>query len=724
MKVPLHFLKPCLRHAFHTEQAYFGGPGRRSRLHRGEAGDLKYEKWETVPPHPEAKRKLEEAGITPLMAAVLSARGIETPEDARRMLTPEEEPLLDPMGMKDMDRAAARIRQALDRKELTAVYGDYDVDGITATALMASFLQQMGGRVIYYIPGRLVEGYGLNEEAIAALGRQGVTLLITVDCGITALEETRFARENGIDVIVTDHHECRAELPEAVAVVNPLRPDCPYPFKGLAGVGVALKLAMAAAGPEKAQEVFASCRDLAALGTAADVMPMTGENRRIVCEGLKDLNPPRRLGLAWLTEMAGFSGKTMTSVSLGYTLAPRLNAAGRMGQASMAVELLLTRDPQRAAELAGQLCQLNAERQAAESDIYSQCIRILEEEPQEDVIVLAGTGWHQGVAGIVASRLAERYSCPAVMICMENGVGKGSCRSWGGINLFEQLQSCGDLLESYGGHAQAAGFTVREENLPALADALRERIRAADREPDSVLTADAEVQPGDLTVEAVTMMNRLEPWGAGNPRPVLTMSGVQFLYLTRVGQGRHLKLRLEAKGVPLEAIWFSAGDAELGLEPGSRLDIAFTPQINDFRGVRTVQLQIMDLRPLPTRAEMEQGIYRRFKAGYELTPREAEVLLPTRSDFADLWRWLNRQASSRSPVEGDLHCIARGISRSRRKREAPVRTMMCLEVLEERGLIRMNRRTDRLQITLCSREHKVDLEASEIMIRLRRALEG
>ena len=698
------------------------GSGRRSG--REGVSVLKYERWEVAPPHPEARAALEQGGITPLLAAVMAARGVQTPEEARRLINPAKEPLLDPLLMKDMDLAVARIRKAISHRELMAVYGDYDVDGITATCLLTQSFRDMGGRITSYIPGRLAEGYGLNQDAVRNLRGRGVRLLITVDCGITAIEETEWANALGMDVIITDHHACKNELPPALAVLDPHRPDCPYPFKGLAGVGVALKLAMAVAGPSKAAAVFRNCRDLAALGTVADVMPMTGENRCIVSQGLKDLNPPRRLGLARLLQYAGMNNRPITSISIGYTLAPRINAAGRMGQASIAEELILTDDPDQASELAMVLIQLNTERQVVEGAIYDQCVNLLKREPQEGVIILAGRSWHQGVVGIVASRLAERYNCPAFMICLEHGTGRGSCRAWGGTNLFELLDSCRDLLESYGGHALAAGFTVKEENLPALMHAVRARVNDAGGQQEQVLHADAVVDARELTPSAVQELDLLEPFGTGNPRPVLMIQGAQVQTVSRVGQGRHIKLHLDVRGSTQEAMWFSAGEPDGKLIPGCRVDVAFTPQINDFRGSRFVQLHVTDLKIAPTRAALEQSIYDRFVQGDYLTPQEAGFLLPSRQDFVVLWRWLVSQSVGGTMVEGNLHRITKGVSRRTHHREAPVRTMLCLEVLEERGLISLNRRTDRLQITLCGWEHKVDLEASEIMIRLRRALEG
>ena len=684
---------------------------------------MRYKQWKIAHPSPEGRAQLERAGIPSLLACVLSARGVTEPEQAWKLLTPGEEPLLDPMLLKDMDRAVLRVGRALKTGELMAVYGDYDVDGITSTCLLTDCLTRLGGRVRSYIPDRLEEGYGLNEEAVLHLARQGVTLIITVDCGITAAREVEFARELGIDVVITDHHECKQAIPEAAAVVDPHRPDCPYPFKGLAGVGVALKLAMAAAGPDRAGLVFREYADLAAVGTVADVMPMTGENRTIVQTGLAALAHPRRVGLAQLMEEAGLGDKPVTSVSIGYTLAPRINAAGRMGQADLAAELLLTRDPGRAAALAQELCALNRERQTIECEIFQECVQRLERRPQSGIILLADEHWHQGVVGIVASRLTEKYSCPVFMVCLDQGMGKGSCRSWGGVNLFHLLTQCQDLLEGFGGHAMAAGFTVREENIPALECRLRQLVleEQAGEELPSLLDIDAAVLPQELTVEAVEALDALEPCGAGNPRPVLVLTGAHVISAAQVGRGRHLKLRLEGRGVPLDAIFFSVDGSELGLTPGCRVDVAFYPQINDFRGVRSVQLQVVDLRHAMTRAQLEQSIYEKYRRGEPLSPQEAQSLLPTRAEFVCLWRYLERQCAGQTFLEDTLARIAQKSARSGGQSERPNHTLVCLEVMEERGLISLERQSGRVQITLHRLEHKVDLNASAILRRLREA---
>ena len=647
---------------------------------------MKFSKWHIAPAEEADIRRLGEAGYPQLVSQVLAARGISTAEEAAAFLERGRDLTCSPFLMKDMDRAVECISRAISQGRRIAVFGDYDVDGITATVILVDYLKSRGVDVLHYIPRRIEDGYGLGQDAIRSLHEQGVELLITVDCGITGVEEVDFAASLGMDVVITDHHECKDTLPRAAAVVDPHRPDCTYPFPYLAGCGVALKLVLALGGESREEALFSRYCTLAAIGTIADVMPMSGENRIIVSRGLECITQSDFIGLHALLQEAGLMDKAITSVQVGFVLAPRINAAGRMGAADKAADLLLCQDPAEAARLARELCALNRERQAVEQTIYAQAVEQIDHLPLQErsALVLASDTWHQGVVGIVASRLAEQFGCPTFMICLDQGMGKGSCRSWGGVNLFQLLQSCAPLLESFGGHAMAAGFTVREENIPALSRALCRAVEAAPKQAASCLEADAAVLPESLTVPAVEELDLLEPWGAGNPRPVLVLPGTQVVSAVAVGRGRHLKLRLESRGVPLDAIWFSNDGAGLDLEPGSRLDVAFCPQINEFRGLRSVQLQVMDLRPAPSRAQLERDVYEKFSRGEALSPAEAELLLPQRAEFVGLWRWLERRCGSALTMEDSLPHIARGAGRAVGRREAPVRTLVCLEVLEER----------------------------------------
>ena len=683
---------------------------------------MKYQRWDLRRPGaPAARRSLERAGLSPLCAALLCARGLDDPQKAAQFLSCGPERSHDPFLLKDMDRAVERIRAAIGGGERVCVYGDYDVDGITATCLLTEALAWQGGDVVSYIPDRTEEGYGLNPGAVARLAGQGVKLIVTVDCGITAVDEVEFARSLGVDVVITDHHHCKDRLPAAAAVVDPRREDCAYPFPELAGVGVALKTAQALVPPEQREGVFRRFGELAAIGTVADVMRLTDENRTLVRQGLELLANTRRPGLRALLREAGLDpGAAPTAVTIGYGLAPRINAAGRMEQAMVALELLLTRDEERGEALAHTLCRLNRERQAIELAIYEQCVELLDAQPPAPAIVLAGEGWHQGVVGIVASRLTERYACPAFMICLEHGQGKGSCRSFGGFNLFAALDRCAPLLDGYGGHEMAAGFTIREENIPAFRDQVCRLVdlRTGGAPMEAAIDVDAEIDHcGQLTAPQVESLSELEPFGTGNPKPVFLLRGVCVLSCCDVGGGRHLKMKLRRDGVVLDAIFFSANAAACGVSAGDRLDAVFTPQINEFRGSRTVQLQICDLRPAPTRAQLEQELFQRLQAGSELSRWEAGLLLPSRQDFARLWRFLEHNCVGGWMEAGPA--LLRQAARQGDGRCAYGRTLVCLHVMGDRGLIRL----ERDQLHLCRPENKVDLEQAQLMRRLRAFLE-
>ena len=689
---------------------------------------MKYDRWNLRPSGPAGSRaELERAGLPPLCAAVLCARGVDTAPAASAFLAHGPDLLHDPFLLRDMEKAVERISRAIREQETVAVYGDYDVDGITATCLLTQFLRTLGGQVVSYIPDRTEEGYGLNNHAIDALARQGVTLIVTVDCGITAAQEVEYARALGVDVVITDHHQCKEVLPQAVAVVDPRRPDCSYPFPDLAGVGVALKLALALTAPAQRPQVLLDYGELAAIGTVADVMLLQGENRALVHLGLERLADCSRPGLQALLREAGCPrGQVPTTVTIGYGLAPRINAAGRMEQAGTALELLLTQDPQRGQELAQELCQLNRLRQAIELAIFQHCDQLLTHTPalSAPVIVLAGEGWHQGVIGIVASRLAEKYACPAFMISLDGDKGKGSCRSFGGFNLFGALERCAPLLDSYGGHELAAGFSIRRDNIPAFRAALCQLVEefAGHQPMESSLDVDCEIPHCSLlSTQDVESLSLLEPFGSGNPKPVFLLRSVCVLSHTDVGGGRHLKLKLRRDGVVMDAIFFSANTAACGIENGQRLDIAFTLQINQFRGNRTVQLQLCDLRPAPTRSQLERSLFRRLQAGETLSPWEASLMLPQRRDFAHLWRYLE-QLCAAGPAQAPMDQLLRQVTRSFSGHRSYGKALVCLHVMDERGLIQVAVQNQQATVRLCRPREKVDLEQAGMMRQLRHDL--
>lgn len=688
---------------------------------------MKYARWTGGDYDEPAARSLREAGYPALLAALLSARGVSSPEEAALLLERERELSHSPYLMKDMDKAAARIRRALAEGERMAVFGDYDVDGITSTVLLVDYLRSRGADCLKYIPRRVEDGYGLGKEALRTLRDRGVTLVITVDCGITGVEEAKWAREIGLDLVITDHHECREVLPDAEAVVDPKRPDCPYPFKHLAGVGVALKLVLALDEPRE-ESLFARYCTLAAIGTVADVMPMTGENRTIVCRGLEAIGGTDFLGLRALLRETGLADREVSSTQIGFVLAPRINAAGRMGAAELAADLLLTEDPARAEVLARELCGLNRERQAVEQDIFAQAVEQIEFLPdgERSALVLSSEEWHQGVVGIVASRLSEKYSCPSFMIHLQNGVGKGSCRSYGGFNLFAALESCQDLLVDFGGHELAAGFNIREEDIPAF----RRRMNRCvcefcnGEKPVSSLALDVVIRdPAWVTLEEMEALSRLEPYGAGNERPVFALMGARVESMQGVGQNRHLKLRLAMGEHRFDAIFFSATAAACGVAPGMRVDAAFHLQLNEFRGVSSVQLQLVDLRPAAGPSQREQEcleLVGRLTAGQPLTEQEAARLLPERRQFAALWHAIGRLEPETEGAVSRLPALRR-LAGAVDGAESFLRAVLGLEIFAERGLVTLECRGD-MMIVRPMPGCRADLEQSAYMRRLRRIL--
>jgi len=675
---------------------------------------LKYGIWKTATPGAEAVNALVRGGYAPLAAMVLASRGIESKEKADRYLDCDEA-LLDPYLMTDMDMAAGRVAVAMERGEKIAVFGDYDVDGITATCLLTDFLRKHGCDCVPYIPGRLEEGYGLNPIAIEYLHSLGVKLIITVDCGITAVEEAKLCKQLGIDLVITDHHECKAELPEAVAVVDPHRPDGGYPHMTLSGVGVAFKLAAALSGNQ--EEILDRYADMVCLGTVADVMPLQGENRTMVSRGLAMLRSIRRPGLAALMEQCGCDAGNVSASMVGYMLCPRINAAGRMGRIDVAIELFLTDDPARGEEAAKTLCELNKQRQAVESEIYRQASEMLPVGQIPEAIVLADESWHQGVVGIVASRIAEEFCCPTFLICLDGEHGKASSRSFGGFNLFSSLTSLSHLLESYGGHELAAGFTISREQIPAFR---QEICRLAGEfycgsSPKTLLEADCVIPSELLTLHNIESLDALEPCGNGCPKPVLVMENLTVERMSQVGGGRHLRLRLQKQHHAFNGIFFSATAESASVQMGDLVDVAFIPQINEFRGERSVQMNIQDIRPackLAVSCDTED--YSRLRAD-TLDAAAAERLLPDRNTLGLVWRYLAAQGKT---LEETPVCLCRKIVRWSGSALELGQLLTCLDIFADVGLIETQWLHKYIKVRLIPAAQKADLNTSRTMQRL------
>ena len=580
-----------------------------------------------------------------LLAGILAARGITDPTEALTLLAGEEE-LSDPMLLTDMDKACARILEAIDKEQTIVVYGDYDVDGVTATALLYQHLKGMGASVKCMLPSREGDGYGLSKNAIQSIHDKGCQLIVTVDNGISALEEAEFAASLGVDLIVTDHHLPHDALPKAVAVVDPRRADDHSPFKGLCGAGVAFKLCAALDGcpPE---EMLDYCGDLAAVGTVADVMPLTGENRTLVKAGLKLLQQTDRPGISALLEEVGLEGKPITAENVSYAIAPRINAAGRMDNAVTALQLVLCEDEERAAELAHKLNEINVARQETEQEIVKAAQEQLDAEPailEDRVILIWGRDWHPGVIGIVASRLVEKTGRPVIVVSVdEHGEGKGSGRSVQGFNLHECIASCEDILLRFGGHAMAAGLSVREENLPELRRRLNEW---AARECAVLFTppleCDLSIHLDRITVESVRRLEQLAPYGAENPTPVFVLEKAIIDGIFSVSEGKHCRLRLRQGNASIYAVWFGMPPEQLPYTMGDVVDAAVNLSV--YESLRGAQLsgRILELHPagFGNAAAEQTALVQALRRGTPLSAEQKARIAPERSDIITVYREL------------------------------------------------------------------------------------
>lgn len=665
---------------------------------------MNYSKWKIEKTGTANCSELAQAGFTPLLAAVLSARGLDSAAEAESFLGGGADSLLDPMRLKDMDKAVPRVKAALGSGETVAVYGDYDVDGITSTCLLTDWFISHGVRCIPYIPDRIEEGYGLNSAAIAMLRDKGVSLIISVDCGITAVKEAEFARSIGVDLIITDHHECREQtLPRAVAVIDPKQDGCTYPNKDLAGVGVALKLVCAVEGDSDA--VTRRYADLVTIGTVADVVPLTGENRYIVRTGLAMIENTERPGLAALLRESGASERKINSSTIGFSIAPRLNAAGRLGCVEIAENLLMTNDDEEAHTLAVTLCDLNHRRQALETDIWNDASNMMLGAKPEAPIVLSSESWHQGVIGIAASKLAEQFSVPTIMICLDGLHGKGSCRSYGNFNLFDALSACSEYLEGFGGHALAAGLSIKRDKLDTFREALNQYY--AEHRPTELPTLNCDLEildPSVLDMDGVRSLDRLEPFGSGNPKPTICICGAKIDRISTVGGGRHLKFCIEYRSTVFECVFFSHTEKDLGINPGELVDIAFTPTVNEFRGRSSVQLQITAVRrhdPRPLCSQMLENLM-------QPPMKEASAYCPDRNAFVSVWHKLQ---SAGGCVAADLE----GLIKQCPKGIEPERFVICLLALCELGLLRKLRPDSLFGAKIVSNSPKVNLEDSALI---------
>ena len=646
-----------------------------------------------------------------LLAGILAARGITDPTEALTLLAGEEE-LSDPMLLTDMDKACARILEAIDKEQTIVVYGDYDVDGVTATALLYQHLKGMGASVKCMLPSREGDGYGLSKNAIQSIHDKGCQLIVTVDNGISALEEAEFAASLGVDLIVTDHHLPHDALPKAVAVVDPRRADDHSPFKGLCGAGVAFKLCAALDGcpPE---EMLDYCGDLAAVGTVADVMPLTGENRTLVKAGLKLLQQTDRPGISALLEEVGLEGKPITAENVSYAIAPRINAAGRMDNAVTALQLVLCEDEERAEELAHKLNEINVVRQETEQEIVKAAQEQLDAEPailEDRVILIWGRDWHPGVIGIVASRLVEKTGRPVIVVSVdEHGEGKGSGRSVQGFNLHECIASCEDILLRFGGHAMAAGLSVREENLPELRRRLNEW---AARECAVLFTppleCDLSIHLDRITVESVRRLEQLAPYGAENPTPVFVLEKAVIDGIFSVSEGKHCRLRLRQGNASIYAVWFGMPPEQLPYTMGDVVDAAVNLSV--YESLRGAQLsgRILELHPagFGNAAAEQTALVQALRRGTPLSAEQKARIAPERSDIITVYRELQARrwhAEDLQPLFAKLG------------EENTGKILVAITALEQVGLIAVRERSGAKFWELVPAEGKKNLADAPIL---------
>lgn len=674
-------------------------------------------KWEVRPLDKERAAAFAQTyGVPFFLAMLMNIRGLDDAAHLREFLG-EGEPLSDPFLLKDMDKAAARITRAVDNMEKIAVYGDYDADGVTSTAMLYSYLETRGADVIFYIPQREGEGYGMNIGAVEYLKEQGVTLIVTVDNGISSVQEVARANELGIDVVVTDHHRPQEILPDAVAVVDAYRPDDTSPYKHFSGVGIAFKLLMALEdGAGDVEDLLEAYSDLAAIGTIGDIVPLTGENRTLIRAGLERLSQSDRPGVQALLENAGIAGKVLTSTNVAFTLVPRINATGRMGAPERAVRLLISGYEEEAEVLSEEICADNEERRRVEAEIAEAAFADIEAKGymKDRVVVVDGENWHHGVIGIVASRVTERCGKPCMIISRGETEAKGSGRSIEGFSLFEAICACGDLLIKFGGHPMAAGITLKPENI----EAFRKRINQYAAEhfpqmPTQTVTLDCKLNPAALSVSMAQSLTQLEPFGNGNPQPVFGLFNMELSNVTPVGGGGHLRLTLEKNGAVITAMRFNTKPEELPYHIGDKIDLAVQLEAREFRGQPSLTVIVRDMKFAAFDTEKNiasLASFEKWQRGEVLSAEDKNRLYPDRACLAAIYRALRT-------VNGKETDQVRFVSQFGKDMTLGL-FKTALLVFEERGLVHSEIADDTFTATLIETSGKTDITRSPVLLAL------
>lgn len=674
-------------------------------------------KWEVRPLDKERAAAFAQTyGVPFFLAMLMNIRGLDDAAHLREFLG-EGEPLSDPFLLKDMDKAAARITRAVDNMEKIAVYGDYDADGVTSTAMLYSYLETRGADVIFYIPQREGEGYGMNIGAVEYLKEQGVSLIVTVDNGISSVQEVARANELGIDVVVTDHHRPQEILPDAVAIVDAYRPDDTSPYKHFSGVGIAFKLLMALEdGAGDVEDLLEAYSDLAAIGTIGDIVPLTGENRTLIRAGLERLSQSDRPGVQALLENAGIAGKALTSTNVAFTLVPRINATGRMGAPERAVRLLISGYEEEAEVLSEEICADNEERRRVEAEIAEAAFADIEAKGymKDRVVVVDGENWHHGVIGIVASRVTERCGKPCMIISRGETEAKGSGRSIEGFSLFEAICACGDLLIKFGGHPMAAGITLKPENI----EAFRKRINQYAAEhfpqmPTQTVTLDCKLNPAALSVSMAQSLTQLEPFGNGNPQPVFGLFNMELSNVTPVGGGGHLRLTLEKNGAVITAMRFNTKPEELPYHIGDKIDLAVQLEAREFRGQPSLTVIVRDMKFAAFNTEKNiasLASFEKWQRGEVLSAEDKNRLYPDRACLAAIYRALRT-------VNGKETDQVRFVSQFGKDMTLGL-FKTALLVFEERGLVHSEIADDTFTATLIETSGKTDITRSPVLLAL------
>lgn len=668
----------------------------------------------------EAKRIQQDNQIPPLIAALLQIRGFSTHDEVQDFLY-NDSVVADPFEIKDMDKAAERVKQAIAGGERICVYGDYDADGVTSTALLYSYLETVGADVIFYIPSRESEGYGMNVAAVDTLCRQGVRLIVTVDNGIAAKAEIDYAKSLGIDTVVTDHHLPLSELPDAVAVVDLHRADCSSRFKSLSGVGVAFKLIMALEGEYcDTDTLLDNYADILSLGTIGDIVDLRGENRVFVKRGLESIMNSDRPGISALVEVSGIGNKPLTAGKVSFTLVPRINAVGRLGSSGKSVNLLLTEDFDEAKELAGAMSDDNNERREIEMNIVAEIDEMIRNNPglvRDSVIVLDGEGWHQGVVGIVASRVKEAFGKPAIVLSKNGETAKGSGRSVEGFPLCDAIAFCDELLLHYGGHLMAAGLSLAGKNIELFRKKINEYAADFEKMPYDTLNIDCKLNPACLHISAVSELKYLQPYGAGNPTPVFGFYHMTIDNIVPVGNHKHLKLQLSRDGTGLTAMWFFVTPEEFPYRRGDMVDIAATLEITDYHGNQSVAVYLKDIKASDDDSERILNANRAFESfvcGRPLSQNVLKRLLPAREDFAAVYRFLRNNGGYSYLTETLTHRLGGQINYGRIR--------VILEAMKQLNLIQLTEGLSESRITLNPTSGKVNLEAAPVIQALKEAI--